>query len=62
MLNGYATVIVYSTCGSRVDMVQVHTFSSIFNGLVAQSGERQPVTLEVVGSKPIKVATHGPVV
>jgi hypothetical protein len=33
-----------------------------YNGLVAQSGERQPVTLEVVGSKPIKVATHGPVV
>jgi hypothetical protein len=27
-----------------------------FNGLVAQSGERQPVTLKVVGSKPIKVA------
>ncbi|CAB4143354.1 hypothetical protein UFOVP447_127 [uncultured Caudovirales phage] len=27
-----------------------------FIGLVAQSGERQPVTLEVVGSKPIKVA------
>ena len=25
-------------------------------GSVAQSGERQPVTLEVVGSKPIRVA------
>ena len=25
-------------------------------GFVAQSGERQPVTLEVVGSKPIRVA------
>ena len=28
-------------------------------GSVAQSGERQPVTLEVVGSKPIRVAILG---
>ena len=29
-----------------------------FNGLVAQSGERQLVTLEVVGSKPIEFASR----
>lgn len=28
-------------------------------GSVAQSGERQPVTLEVAGSKPARVATEG---